>query len=228
MHPVSYDTAYEVERSRATTFFRAILAIPWFIYLSIYGIGALVVVVIAWFAMLFTKRYPDRMYGFVSGYVRLAARTAAFFLLLTDSYPPFHGRPDPNYPVQIDIAPRQQEYSRAKTFFKYILSFPQQLILQGLVFALQGAAFVTWWRVLFTGKQSTTMHDALRMSLAYAIRAQSFLLLLTEVHPRVLDLPPQEPPPGAPALPSPSQLPETTAQTAPPAPPPQQPGAAQT
>jgi hypothetical protein len=91
MHPVSYDTAYEVERSRATTFFRAILAIPWFIYLSIYGIGALVVVVIAWFAMLFTKRYPERMYGFVSGYVRLAARTAAFFLLLT--YSSSRGRP---------------------------------------------------------------------------------------------------------------------------------------
>ena len=195
------------------------------IWVSLYAIGAFEVAFLAWFAL--TKRYPQGMYGLVTGFVRTAARSAAFVLLLTDGYPPFHGRPDADYPIQVDVAPRQQEYSRAKTFFKYFLSFPQQLILQGLAFVFQSAAFITWWRVLFTGKQSTTMHDALRMSLAYATRAQGFLLLLTEVHPRVLDLPPQEPPPGAPALPSPSQLPEPTAQAPPSAPSPQQPGTAQ-
>jgi Domain of unknown function (DUF4389) len=229
MHPVSYDAAYEIERNRLTTFFRLILAIPWFIFVAVYGIAALVVVVIAWFAMMFTKQYPEWMYRFVGGYIRLAARSASFMLLLTDRYPPFHGDPDADYPVAVDLAPRQQEYSRAKTFFKYVLSFPQQLLVQGLAFVLQGAAFVTWWRVLFTGKQSTTMHDALRMSMAYVTRAQGFLLLMTEIHPRVLDLPPQEPPAGAPALPSPSQLPETSAQMPPPTPPPpQQAGPAQT
>jgi sugar phosphate permease len=212
MYPVSFDAVYEIERSRLTTFFRYLLAIPWAIWASIYGIGALVVAFIAWFALLFTKRYPEGMYRFISGYVVLIARTTAFLILLTDRYPPFHGRPDPEYPVQIDIAPRQQEYSRAKTFFKYVLSFPQQLIVQGLGFVLYGAAFVTWWRVLFTGKQSATMHDAQRVALAYATRAGAFLLLLTDAHPRMLDLPPQEPPPGAPSLPSPSQLPEGTAQ----------------
>jgi hypothetical protein len=236
MHPVGYDAAYEIERSRVTTFFRLILAIPWLIWVAIYGIGALVIAVIAWFALLFTKRYPEGMYRFVGGYLRTAARSASFVLLLSDRYPPFHGNPDPEYPVQVDIAPRQQEYSRAKTFFKYVLSFPQQLIVQGLAFVLQAAAFITWWRVLFTGKQSTTMHDALRASLAYTTRAQGFLLLLTEVHPRLLDLPPQPPPEGAPALPSPAQLPETTtpapapetAQPPRPTPPSQEPGTGQT
>jgi hypothetical protein len=212
MYPVSFNAVYEIERNRLTTFFRLIVAIPWLIWLYIYAIGALVVALIAWFALLFTKRYPEGMYRFIAGFVRTAARTSAFVALLTDRYPPFHGRPDPDYPVQVDIAPRQQEYSRAKTFFKYILSFPQQLILQGLAFVLQGAAFVTWWRVLFTGKQSATMHDAQRVSMAYSVRAGAFLLLLTDAHPRMLDLPPQEPPPGAPSLPSPSQLPEGTAQ----------------
>jgi Domain of unknown function (DUF4389) len=212
MHPVSVDAVYEIQRNRLTTFFRLLVAIPWLIWMYIYAIGALVVAIIAWFALLFTKRYPDGMYGFISGFVRTATRTVAFVFLLTDRFPPFHGRPDPDYPIQVGIAPRQQEYSRAKTFFKSVLVFPQQLIFQGLGAVLQGAAFVTWWRVLFTGKQSTTMHDAQRVSLAYATRSLAFLTLLTDVHPRVLDLPPQEPPPGAPALPSPSQLPEGTAQ----------------
>jgi hypothetical protein len=64
------------------------------------------------------------------------------------------------------------------------------------------------------------MHDALRASLGYATRSSAFLLLLTEVHPRLLELPPQEMPAGSPSLPSPQQLPEGTAQIAQPPPPP--------
>ena len=68
-------------------------------------------------------------------------------------------------------------------------------------FVIGGAAFVAWWRILFTGKQSATMHDAMRVSLAYSTRANAFMLLMTEYHPRLLDLPPQELPATAPAMP---------------------------
>ena len=82
---------------------------------------------------------------------------------------------------------------------------------------------MTWFRRPATGKQSATMHDALRLSLAYSTRAGAFLLMLTEIHPRLLDLPPQAYPADAPALPGPQQLPVTEAplpaQTAPPSPP---------
>ena len=88
---------------------------------------------------------------------------------------------------------------------------------------------MAWWRILFTGKQSATMHDALRMSLAYTTRAGAFLLLLTEVHPRILDLPPQPYPADAPSLPGPQQLPMNEsplpAETAPAADPPAPPAA---
>lgn len=201
MYPVSFELDYAEDHNRLTTFFRLIVAIPWLIVGMIYGVAAGIAVIIAWFAMLFTKSYPESLYDFVTGYVRFSARVGGYALLATDEYPDFWGNPDPNYPIRVDVAPRQAEYSRAKTFFKYLLAFPQMLILNGLSYVLMSASFVAWWRILFTGKQSATMHDAIRLSLAYSTRANSFLLLQTEYHPRLLDLPPQEYPASAPSLP---------------------------
>jgi hypothetical protein len=67
-----------------------LLAIPHFIVLFFLWIAALVVVVLAWFAILFTGRYPRGMFGFVEGVLRWGQRVVAYaFLLVTDRYPPF-------------------------------------------------------------------------------------------------------------------------------------------
>ena len=200
MNPIRFDADYAEERNRLTVFFRLIVVIPWYIWLSLYGVVAFLAAIVAWFAMLFTKRYPQGLYDFVAGYVKLSAQVGGFATLVTDEWPPFMPDRD-DYPVRVEVAPQQVEYRRAHTFFKYLLSFPQQVILAGLSYVWLGAAFVAWWRILFTGKQSATMHDALRLSLAYSIRAGAFLLMLTEIHPRLLDLPPQPYPAGAPSLP---------------------------
>lgn len=201
MYPIGFELDYLEDRNRLTTFFRLIVAIPWIIISYVYAIVAGIVAFIAWFAMLFTKRYPESLYDFIAGYIRFSARVGGFMMLATDEWPAFWGEEDESYPIRVSIAPAQAEYSRAKTFFKYLLAFPQMLILQGLSFVIGGAAFVAWWRILFTGKQSATMHDAMRVSLAYSTRANAFMLLMTEYHPRLLDLPPQELPATAPAMP---------------------------
>jgi len=71
-----------------------LLAIPHYIVLVFLGIGALVSVVIAWFAILFTGRYPRGLFTFVEGVGRWGARVLAYsFLLVTDQYPPFRLAP---------------------------------------------------------------------------------------------------------------------------------------
>jgi len=66
------------------------LAIPHYIVLIFLNIAAVVVVVIAWFAILFTGRYPRGMFDFVVGVIRWDLRVSAYaFLLVTDRYPPF-------------------------------------------------------------------------------------------------------------------------------------------
>ena len=71
-----------------------LLAIPHFIVLFFLGIAAFLVVIFAWFAVLFTGRYPRSLFDFVEGVFRWGTRVEGYALLLvTDRYPPFSLQP---------------------------------------------------------------------------------------------------------------------------------------
>jgi hypothetical protein len=67
-----------------------LLAIPHYVVLFLLGIAAVVSVIVAWFAILFTGRYPRGLFEFVEGVMRWGNRVTAYALVLvTDEYPPF-------------------------------------------------------------------------------------------------------------------------------------------
>jgi uncharacterized protein DUF4389 len=71
-----------------------LLAIPHYIVLFFLGIAAIVAVIISWFAILFTGRYPRGLFDFVSGVLRWNLRVVGYALILvTDQYPPFRLSP---------------------------------------------------------------------------------------------------------------------------------------
>jgi Domain of unknown function (DUF4389) len=85
------------------------LAIPHYIVLFFLYIALIVLVIIAWFAILFTGRYPRGMFDFVEGVIRWHNRVVGYaFILVTDRYPPFsmtqteprEPPPGPEQPVQ--------------------------------------------------------------------------------------------------------------------------------
>ena len=66
------------------------LAIPHYIVLFFIGIAAFVCIIVAWFAILFTGKYPRGIFDFVMGVFRWGLRVNAYaFILVTDKYPPF-------------------------------------------------------------------------------------------------------------------------------------------
>ena len=66
------------------------LAIPHYVVLFFLGIAAVVAVIVAWFAILFTGTYPRSLFDFVVGVLRWSNRVSGYaFLLVTDQYPPF-------------------------------------------------------------------------------------------------------------------------------------------
>jgi hypothetical protein len=70
------------------------LAIPHYVVLIFLNLAAFVVAIVAWFAILFTGRYPRGLFDFVVGVLRWQIRVAAYaFLLTTDRYPPFSLNP---------------------------------------------------------------------------------------------------------------------------------------
>ena len=67
-----------------------LLAIPHYIVLFFLTLAALICIVIAWFAILFTGHYTSGLFDFVVGVLRWSLRVAAYaFILTVDSYPPF-------------------------------------------------------------------------------------------------------------------------------------------
>lgn len=86
---IAYPNAKE-DLNRWLPLVKWFLAIPHYIILWFLVIAAIVCVVIAWFAILFTGRYPRGLFDFVVGVFRWSLRVVAYaFLLITDRYPPF-------------------------------------------------------------------------------------------------------------------------------------------
>jgi Domain of unknown function (DUF4389) len=90
---VALDFAYpdaKQELNRWLPLIKWLLAIPHYILLAFLWVAAVVAVIITWFAILFTGRYPRGLFDFVLGVFRWTNRVVAYaFLLVTDRYPPF-------------------------------------------------------------------------------------------------------------------------------------------
>jgi hypothetical protein len=81
--------ARPLRRNRWTVFFRLLMVLPQVVVLYFVGIALSVVLLIAWFVVLFTGRWPQGMRRFSIGVSRWTTRVQAYFQLVTDEYPPF-------------------------------------------------------------------------------------------------------------------------------------------
>ena len=95
-YPVTLTVEYPERLSRGWVLMKVFfgwlyVGIPHIIILYFYGIAVGIVTFIAFFAILFTGKYPKGMYDFVVGYMRWSLRVNAYLGLLRDEYPPFSG-----------------------------------------------------------------------------------------------------------------------------------------
>ena len=91
---VHLDYSYPEHLNRWLPLVKWFLAIPHYIVLFFLDYASFFVVIVAWFAILVTGRYPRGMFGFVEGVIRWNVRVTAYTLtLVTDRYPPFRLAP---------------------------------------------------------------------------------------------------------------------------------------
>ncbi len=201
-------------QNRWTVAFRIILAIPQFIVLYILFIAYFFVMMIGWFAALFTGRLPEWAHTFLGGVIRWYTRVSAYVFLLTDSYPPFT-LADVEYPVR-PVLPARGPLNRVSVFFRIILVIPAavfyEIVLNGLTFPL---LFFIWIAVLVRASLPPALYDAYAAFLRYQARLHSWFSMLTSEYawgmlgdfvppppaasvPPPLATPPAQPPPAQP------------------------------
>ena len=178
-----FDMQYQEHQSRLTTFFRLIMMIPPAIVLGLWGIAVFFTVIIAWFALLVTGRYPQSLYDFNASFARYSTYVYAYGYLATDHFPGFSGADDIGFPVQLHLGPPLEEYSRIKVLLRLFLAIPVALIAYAMGIVAQVGAFVAWFVIVITGRLPYGIHQMLHLGLSYVHRANPYYLLLTEDWP---------------------------------------------
>lgn len=126
-YPVQVDVAVpeRVERWRPLVLW--LLVIPHIVVLYVYGIALFFVLIIAWFAALFTGHLPDSLERFLTGYLRYQWRVTAYLYGLSTVYPSFSlpsGDADPGGDAAVTMFRRDERLSRVRVFFRYFMVLP--------------------------------------------------------------------------------------------------------
>src|SRR5215218_3708031 len=185
MYPVQYEADYNREPNRWTTFFRLLLAIPWFIVAAFWGLIMLFTHLFAWIAVVILGRYPQWLYEFNSGVVRFSIRTSAWIYLQTDVWPPFGLSDDPSYPIRVNIAPRAERQSRLKAFFRLILALPMLIVSYAVNYLHLWVAAIAWLTIVFRGYQPQGVNNALTFVNSFYARLYGYVALLTDDYPPI-------------------------------------------
>jgi hypothetical protein len=181
-YPVRGDVDHQPEYRRLLPLVKWFLAIPHYIVLVFLFAGAFFAILFAAFAVLFTRRYPEGLFGFVAGVYRWTWRLSAYLLLMADPYPPFSLGEEPEYPARIEIG-YPGEMDRWRPFVQWLLAIPYLLvanILQNLAWIL---AFFAFFTILFTKRFPEGMFRIAVVSIRWTLRGNAYAHFLVTRYP---------------------------------------------
>src|SRR5262245_13459726 len=187
-----YPAVFELDRADRIAWWRPLvhwlLIIPHAIVLSVLGLVAEVVSIVAWFAILFTAKLPQGLGNLVGLYIRYSNRVNAYYMFMREEYPPFSFTdtpPDPgDYPaVRTSFEPVYEGRNRLTTFFRFILAIPHFVCLAVLGIVAFFATIGGFFAVLFTRKWPIGLQDFILGVLRWNTRGGAYALRLTDEYP---------------------------------------------
>jgi hypothetical protein len=208
-YPVRVDAALDAPLSRWLWLVKWLLALPHYVVLVFLWLAFAVLTVVAFFAILFTGRYPRALFDFDVGVLRWTWRVHhyAYAALGTDRYPPFTLADVPDYPAHFDVA-YPERLSRGLVLVKWwLLALPHYLVVAlfvggglwigtggwgddgryddgwgagGLVALLVLVAGIV---LLFTGRYPQPIYDFVLGMDRWALRVAAYAGLMTDRYP---------------------------------------------
>ncbi|MFP5345799.1 MAG: DUF4389 domain-containing protein [Actinomycetes bacterium] len=238
-YPVRVDARLDPQLSRGLWLVKWLLVLPHYVVLAFLWLAFVVLSVVAFFAILFTGRYPRAVFEFNVGVLRWSWRVAyyAYGALATDRYPPFSLRERPDYPAHLHVD-YPEHLSRGLVLVKWwLLAIPHYLVigffLGGLYVAnetvrtdpapwLWGGgligllALVAAVVLLFTGRYPQQIYDFVLGMNRWVLRVAGYSALMTDQYPPFrLDQGGDDPEAAQLTMLAPSGPPTTTATTTP-------------
>jgi Domain of unknown function (DUF4389) len=182
-YPVTFDIEYPERLSRWKIFVKWLLAIPHFIIVYLLVLVAGVLEFIAFFAVLFTKKWPRGLFDFTVQIYRWTANVYAYAVTLQrDEYPPFSGDAG-QYPLTFDVE-YDDNLSRWQIFVKWLLAIPHYIVLLFLGLAASVVVFIAFFAILFTGRYPRGMFDFVTGVARWWFRVQAYAFwFMTDRYP---------------------------------------------
>jgi hypothetical protein len=180
-YPVTFDVAYPGELSRWKIFVKWLLAIPHMAILYGLLIAWEAVTFIAFFAILFTKKYPRELFNFSVNVYRWQANVTSYVMLMRDEYPPFSWDAG-KYPVTFEVQ-YPEELSRWMPLVKWLLAVPHYIILVFLYVGAIVALIVAWFSILFTKKYPEGLFSFVVGVRRWSARVSAYVTLLRDEYP---------------------------------------------
>ena len=181
VHPIRLIVNDDLQRTRLTVFFRLILAIPLFLWFTLWSVIATLAAIVNWFATLITGRSPEGLHTFLGTFLRFATHVRAYVLLIADPYPGFTGR-EGSYPIDLEIAP-SEEQNRLTVFFRLILAIPALIVSNILTYLSEVLAVFSWFIALVTGRVPEGLRNFAALALRFETQTYGYLLLVTGKYP---------------------------------------------
>ena len=180
-HPIRLVVNDDLQRNRLTVLFRIFLVIPHLLWLTLWGVIAILAYIVNWFATLFMGRSPDGLHRFLATFLRYSTHVRAYFLLVADPFPPFTGKPG-TYPIDLEVdGPERQ--NRLTVFFRWILAIPALLLANILSQLNQLLAVFSWFIALALGRVPEGLRNFAALAIRIETQTYAYLMLLTGRYP---------------------------------------------
>ena len=179
--PVRLQVSDELRRSRLTVFFRLVLAFPHLVWLSLWGVLALLGGVLNWIATLVAGISPRRLHRFLAAFLRYQLQVISFLYLVGNPFPGFVGA-EGRYPIDLRVADRVPQ-NRVAVLFRLILAIPALLLGSAFGSLAFLVAVLGWFASLATGRMPLGLRNAGAYALRYQSQALGYLLLVTGDYP---------------------------------------------
>jgi hypothetical protein len=184
--PVELTLDAPVEVARWRPLVHWLLAIPQFIVAYALQLVLEALTIVAFLTILFTKKIPDSIFGFMVMSYRYQWRVSSYALWMRESYPPFEFQSTPvdpeSDPARLSILP-QEEYRRLMPFVKWLLAIPHYIVLLFVAIGAFFAVIYGFFAVLITGRWPEGARNFLVGVYRWFIRVQAYVGLLTDVYP---------------------------------------------